>query len=113
MIAIFQSCLLPKMRLSVVLEGRYTGYKSGFVVKKIRVRMKIIINILRAVLLNLKFYFVFLYTVDLNPANVAIGGVLLLIFAVFAIIANVIIIAIYTRKNMRSPINTILTGKYF
>ena len=27
-IAIFQSCLLPKMRLSVVLEGRYTGYKS-------------------------------------------------------------------------------------
>ena len=63
-------------------------------------------------LLNLKFCFVFLYTVDLNPVNVAIGGVLLLIFAVFAIIANVIIIAIYTRKNMRSPINTILTGKY-
>ena len=27
MIAIFQSCLLLKMRLSVVLEGRYTGYK--------------------------------------------------------------------------------------
>ena len=25
---IFQSCLLPKMRLSVVLEGRYTGYES-------------------------------------------------------------------------------------
>ena len=57
------------------------------------------------------FYFVYLYTVDLNPANVAIGGVLLLIFALFAILANVIIIAIYTRKNMRSPINTILTGK--
>ena len=68
--------------------------------------------ILRAVLLNLKFCFVFLYTVDLNPANVAIGGVLLTIFAVFAIIANIIIVAIYTRKNMRSPINTILTGKY-
>ena len=65
-----------------------------------------------AVLLNLKFYFVFLYTVDLNPANVAFGGVFLLIFALFAILANVIIIAIYTRKNMRSPINTILTGKY-
>jgi hypothetical protein len=28
MIAIFQSCLLPKMRLSVVLEGRYIGYKK-------------------------------------------------------------------------------------
>ena len=28
MIAIFQSCLLPKMRLSVVLEGRYTGYTN-------------------------------------------------------------------------------------
>ena len=28
MIAIFQSCLLPKMRLSVVREGRFTGYKS-------------------------------------------------------------------------------------
>ena len=27
MIAIFQSCLLPKMRLSVLLEGRFTGYK--------------------------------------------------------------------------------------
>ena len=27
MILIFQSCLLPKMRLSVVLEGRYTGYE--------------------------------------------------------------------------------------
>ena len=63
-------------------------------------------------LLNLKFYFVYLYTVDLNPANVAIGGVILLIFALFAILANVIIIAIYTRKNMRSPTNTILTGKY-
>ena len=68
--------------------------------------------ILRTVVLNLKFYFLFLYTVDLNPANVAIGGVLLTIFAVFAIIANIIIVAIYTRKNMRSPINTILTGKF-
>ena len=28
MIAIFQSCLLSKMRLSVVLEGRYTGYEK-------------------------------------------------------------------------------------
>ena len=27
MIAIFQLCLLPKMRLSVDLEGRFTGYK--------------------------------------------------------------------------------------
>ena len=27
-IAILQSCLLPKMRLPVVLEGRFTGYKS-------------------------------------------------------------------------------------
>ena len=26
-IAIFQLCLLPKMRLSLDLEGRYTGYK--------------------------------------------------------------------------------------
>jgi hypothetical protein len=26
MIAIFQSCLLRKMRLSVVLEDRFTGY---------------------------------------------------------------------------------------
>ena len=26
-IVIFRSCLLPKMRLSVVLEGRYLGYK--------------------------------------------------------------------------------------
>ena len=26
--SIFQSCLLPKMRLSVVLKGRYTGYMS-------------------------------------------------------------------------------------
>ena len=26
-IAIFKLCLLPKMRLSVNLEGRYTGYK--------------------------------------------------------------------------------------
>ena len=26
-IAIFQFCLLPKMRLSVDLEGRFTGYK--------------------------------------------------------------------------------------
>ena len=69
------------------------------------------INILRAVMLNLKFCFVFLYTVDLNPANVAIGGVILLIFAVFAIIGNIMIIAIYSRKNMRSPINTLLTGK--
>ena len=49
---------------------------------------------------------------DLNPANVAIGGVILMIFAVFAIFANVIIIVIYTRKKMRSPINVLLTGKY-
>ena len=28
MIEIFQSCLLSKMRLSVVLEGRYTGYEN-------------------------------------------------------------------------------------
>ena len=49
---------------------------------------------------------------DLNPANVAIGGVILMIFAVFAIIANIIIIVIYTRKKMRSPINILLTGKY-
>ena len=62
-------------------------------------------------LLNLKFCFVFLYAVDLNPVNVAIGGVILSIFAVFAIIGNIIIIAIYSRKNMRSPINTLLTGK--
>ena len=48
---------------------------------------------------------------DLNPVNVAIGGVILSIFAVFAIIGNIIIIAIYSRKNMRSPINTLLTGK--
>ena len=27
-IAIFQLCLLPKMRLSVVLEGRYIGYMN-------------------------------------------------------------------------------------
>ena len=27
-IEIFRSCLLPKMRLSVVLEGRYIGYRS-------------------------------------------------------------------------------------
>ena len=32
--AIFQSCLLPKMRLSVVLEGRYTGYKPLFTMNK-------------------------------------------------------------------------------
>ena len=49
---------------------------------------------------------------DLNPANVAIGGVILMIFALFGIIANVIIIVIYTRKKMRSPINVLLTGKY-
>ena len=34
-IAIFQLCLLPKMRLSVDLEGRFTGYYTlnlaGFV----------------------------------------------------------------------------------
>ena len=29
-ITIFQPCLLPKLRLSVVLEGRYTGYKPPF-----------------------------------------------------------------------------------
>ena len=29
-IVIFRSCLLPKMRLSVVLEGRYIGYKGHF-----------------------------------------------------------------------------------
>ena len=69
------------------------------------------INILRAVMLHLKICFVFLHTVDLNPINVAIGGVILSIFAVFAIIGNIIIIAIYSRKNMRSPINTLLTGK--
>ena len=62
-------------------------------------------------MLNLKFCFVFLYTVVLSPANVAIGGVILVIFAVFAIIGNIIIIAVYSRKNMRSPINTLLTGK--
>ena len=33
MIAIFQSCLLPKMRLSVFLEGRFTGYKCKYVSK--------------------------------------------------------------------------------
>ena len=81
-------------------------------IKVVKKRTKIIINILSAVLLNLKFCLLFLYTVDLNPANVAIGGVILLIFAVFAIIANIMIIAIYSRKNMRSPINTLLTGKY-
>ena len=27
MIAIFQSCLLPKMKLSVVLEGRFACYQ--------------------------------------------------------------------------------------
>ena len=26
---IFWSCLLPKMRLSIVLEGRYTGYQNS------------------------------------------------------------------------------------
>ena len=30
-IAIFQSCLLPKMRLTVVLEGRNTGYKVVYI----------------------------------------------------------------------------------
>ena len=28
MIAIFKSCLLPKVRLSVFLEGRYIGYQT-------------------------------------------------------------------------------------
>jgi len=30
-IAIFQLCLLPKMRLSVDLEGRYTGYTLRYI----------------------------------------------------------------------------------
>ena len=30
MIAIFQSCLLPKMRLSVVRDGRFTGYLASY-----------------------------------------------------------------------------------
>ena len=34
MIAIFQLCLLPNMRLSVDLEGRYTGYKAPNFEKK-------------------------------------------------------------------------------
>ena len=30
-IVIFRSCLLPKMRLSVVLEGRYIGYQYSLI----------------------------------------------------------------------------------
>ena len=48
--------------------------------------------------------------VETNPANLAIGGVILVICAVFAFVANIVIVAIYSRKNMRSPINTLLTG---
>ena len=49
-------------------------------------------------------------TVETNPANLAIGGVILVICAVFAFVANIVIVAIYSRKNMRSPINRLLTG---
>ena len=31
MIAIFRICLLPKMRLPVDLEGRFTGYKCQII----------------------------------------------------------------------------------
>ena len=39
-IAIFQLCLLQKMRLSVDLEGRFTGYKSIYLLCGSKVKIK-------------------------------------------------------------------------
>ena len=52
-----------------------------------------------------------LFTVECDPANFVIRGVLIPILAILGTIANILIIKIFNKPKLRSPVNTILMGK--
>ena len=54
---------------------------------------------------------IFTFTEDESPSNKVIRGILQNIVAIFGVVSNIVSIYIYSRPNMKTPINFILLGK--
>ena len=56
--------------------------------------------------------FLYVFTAECDPVNFAIRGVLIPILAIAGTIANVLTIRVFNNSKMKSPIHTILIGRY-
>ena len=56
--------------------------------------------------------FLYVFTAECDPVNFAIRGVLIPILAIAGTIANILTIRVFNNSKMKSPIHTILAGKY-
>ena len=52
------------------------------------------------------------FTAECDPASFAIRGVLIPILAIAGTIANILTIRVFNKPKMKSPIHTILIGRY-
>ena len=52
------------------------------------------------------------FTAESDPANFAIRGVLIPILAIAGTIANILTIRVFNTPKMKSPVHTILIGRY-
>ena len=56
--------------------------------------------------------FLYVFTAECDPVNFAIRGVLIPILAIAGTIANILTIRVFNAPKMKSPIHTILIGRY-
>ena len=56
--------------------------------------------------------FLYVFTAECDPVNFAIRGVLIPILAIAGTIANILKIRVFNNSKMKSPIHTILIGRY-
>ena len=56
--------------------------------------------------------FLYVFTAECDPVNFAIRGVLIPILAIAGTIANLLTIRVFNNSKMKSPIHTILVGRY-
>ena len=56
--------------------------------------------------------FLYVFTAECDPVNFAIRGVLIPILAIAGTIANILTIRVFNNPKMKSPIHTILIGRY-
>ena len=56
--------------------------------------------------------FLYVFTAECDPVNFAIRGVLIPILAIAGTIANILTIRVFNNSKMKSPIHTILIGRY-
>ena len=62
---------------------------------------------------SLIFHFIFkIAEKGYEPYRFVIHGILLAIVVIFGLVSNLISIFIFTRPEMRSPLNLILTGRF-